>query len=86
MSPHQKHENQRAHTIISRAFSPTSEADALPCAPDPRQLLQLLMEAGEPPPFSQAYKEANKAQPAHGVLSTLDEDLMRDTDLPAFAF
>jgi hypothetical protein len=44
------------------------------------------MEAGEPPPFSQAYKEANKAQPAHGVLSTLDEDLMRDTDLPAFAF
>ena len=76
---------KRAHTIISRAFSPTSDSDALPCAPDPKQLLQLLMEAGEPPPFSQAFKEANKVQ-AQGGLSSLDEDLLRDADLPAFAF
>jgi len=43
------------------------------------------MEAGEPPPFSQAFKEANKVQ-AQGGLSSLDEDLLRDADLPAFAF
>jgi hypothetical protein len=76
-------QQQRAHTIISRAFSPTSEPDSLACAPDPRQLLSLLMEPGDPPPFSQAFKDANKGA---SQSAALDEDMMRDAELPAFAF